>query len=376
MRKFMEAAFGDRRARVLALLALAVFAAGLFALPTSTAREAANNRLASYVAAGLFVVIALFSLIVEARQWPFTRANWRAAREARKALRTGRALPIPPLPRNLSKTQRERQPDVEAFTRQLIEVPWGQRVTIEGPALRPQFDQAVSVTRRIAGDWRKLAEPIAIFARMPAPWCYIGAAEVLQRLSFLVGRAFSPIGLRQGLRYIACAQAAEPDNADALITRARLLSSISDPRWLQLAEQTLTRAQAIAPNHPRLPSAEAALFERHGQKEKALACLEQAIARAQSPQDEVIARIQCAYMLLSLKRYDDAVAAYQTLLKTEPNDPWLWHNLSIALYILKRYEEALSCNERALSIMPFNTAFEYGQKIRQKLAAGAGVPHP
>jgi hypothetical protein len=132
MRKFMEAAVGDRRARIVTLLALAALAAALFALPTSTAQEAANNRLASYVAAGLLM-------------------------------------------------------------------------------------------------------PIAIFASMPAPWCYIGAAEVLQRLSFLVGGAFSPIGLRQGLRYIARAQAADPDNADALITRARLLASVSDPRWLKLA---------------------------------------------------------------------------------------------------------------------------------------------
>jgi tetratricopeptide (TPR) repeat protein len=81
-------------------------------------------------------------------------------------------------------------------------------------------------------------------------------------------------------------------------------------------------------------------------------------------------------MLLNLGRYDDAIAAYRTLLQTEPNDPWLWHNLSIALYSLQRYEEALSCNERALSIMPFNAAFTRGQMIRQKLAAGGGVPRP
>ena len=371
MRRFMDTAIGDRRARIVTLLALAVLAVIFIALPTSSAQESANNRLAGYAAVALFVLIAIFSLIVEITQWPFTRANRRAAREASAALKTGRAMPMPPLPRNLSKTQRDRQPDVEAFTLEIIEVPWGQRVSITGSELRTQFDQAVATTRRIAGDWRKLAEPVATFASMPAPWCYIGAAEVLQRLSFLVGGAFSPIGLRQGLRYIAQAQAVDPDNADALITRARLLASVSNPRWLKLAEETLTRVQAIAPNHPRLPAAEAQLFERYGQREKALACLEQSIARAQTSTDQVIARIQYANMLLNMDRNDDAIAAYRTLLQTEQNDPWLWHNLSIALYDVQRYDEALTANERALSIMPFNAAFARGQMIRQKLTASA-----
>lgn len=364
----MEMAIGERRARVITLVALAFLAAMLIFLPTSSAQESANNRLYGYIAAGLCALVLIFSIAVEVRELPFTRANSRAAGEARAALKTGGVMPIPPLPRQLSNVQRERQPDVERYTQQLIEVPWGQRVTISGSDLRPQFDQAVTLTRRVAGDWRKLDEPITIFASMPAPWCYIGAAEVLQRLSFLVGGAYSPVGLRQGLRFIAQAQAVEPDNVDALITRARILTSVSDSRWLKLAEATLARAQAIAPSHPRLPGVEATLFQRYGQKEKALACLEQAIARAQSPGDQVIARITYANQLLDMSRYDDAVSAYRTLLQTESNDPWLWHNLSIALYSLQRYDEALTCNERALSIMPFGAAFSFGDTIRKKLA--------
>ncbi len=372
----MDTAFGDRQSRLIALVALAFLAAILIFLPTSSAQETANNRMFGYVAAGLFALVAILALVLEAREWPFTRANMLAARQAGAALRSGHVMPIPPLPRRLSKTQRDRQPDVENYTRQLIEIPWGQRVTITGSDIRPQFDHAVTFTRRIAGDWRKLDEPIRVFASMPAPWCFIGAAEVLQRLSFLVGGAFSPVGLRQGLRFIAQAQAVDPDNADALITRARLLTSVSDLRWLQLAQDTLTRAQAIAPNHPRLPGAEATLFERYGQKEKALVAIEQAIARAQSPVDQTIARITYANMLLSMRRYDEAVSAYRTLLQTEGNDPWLWHNLSIALYNLQQYDEALSCNERALSIMPFGAAFERGAMIRKKLAERAQGGYP
>lgn len=377
MRQLIDMVTGNRSGRIITLVALAFLAAMLLFLPTSSTQEAANNHLFGYIAAGLFALIAVFSLALEARELPFTRADKWAAGEAAAALKTGRAMPIPPLPRDLSKIQRERQPQVESYVRQLIAVPWGQQVTITGSDLRPQFDQTISFVRRVSGDWGKFREPIQTFASMPAPWCYIGAAEVMQRLSFLVGGAFSPVGLRQGLRFIAQAQAVDPDNADALITRARLLTSVSDLRWLQLAQDTLQRAQAIAPNHPRLPGAEATLFERYGQKEKALACIEQSIARAQSPVDQTIARINYANMLLNMGRYDDAVSAYRTLLQTEQNDPWLWHNLSIALYSLQRYDEALSCNERALSIMPFNAAMVRGEMIRKKLDERArGVMYP
>ncbi|HEX9039344.1 MAG TPA: tetratricopeptide repeat protein [Ktedonobacterales bacterium] len=369
MRQFMERAVGDRQARLITLGALALLAIILLALPTSTAQETANNRLAGYVVTGLFVIVLIFSLVVEAQQWPFTRADLFAASQARAALRTGRAMPIPPLPRNLSRRQRQGQPDVENFARQLILVPWGQQVQITGADIRPAFDQATLVTRQYTGDWRKLREPIAVFAALPAPWCFVGAASVMARLSFLVGGAYAPIGVRQGLRFIAQAQAVDPENVDALLERAGLLADVYNPQWLKLAEQTLTRIQQIAPNHPRLPFAEAALFKRYGQREKALAALDQAIARAPSQPEWILARANYADTLLQMARWDEAEPRYRELLETERENPWLWHNYSIVLANLKRYDEALAANQRALSIMPFQVAFNYGESIRKRMAA-------
>jgi tetratricopeptide repeat protein len=371
VRAFVEILLGDRRARLIALVALGALAAALYFLPTSTGQEAANNRLGAYVCAGVFALVAILEVAVEIRQASVSRANFQGEAEMRAALRSPGVMPIPPLPKQLSKIQRERQPQVEGYVRQLKAVPWGQQVSMSGSDVRPAFDRAVTVTRRIAGDWGKLGEPIQIFAAMPAPWCYIGAAEVMHRLSFLVGGVFSPVGLRQGLRFIAQAQAVDPDNADALITRARLLSGMNDPYWLNLAGDTLARARTVAPNHFRLPASEAAYYNRLGQKERALACIEESIARAPTPTDRTIAQFTYADTLLDMGRNDEAVVAYRTLLETEASDPWLWHNLSIALYNLQRYDEALDCNQRVLSIMQFNAARVRGDMIRKKLAERA-----
>lgn len=372
MRAFVEIMLGDRRARLIGLIALGALAAALYFLPTSTAQEAANNRLGAYVCAGVFALVAILEIAVEIRLALFMGADFPGDAEMRAALRGPGVMPIPPLPKQLSKLQRQRQPQVESYVRQLKAVPWGQRVSISSFDVRPAFDRAVTVTRRIAGDWSKLAEPIQVFAGLPAPWCYIGAAEVMHRLSFLVGGAFSPVGLRQGLRFIAQAQAVEPDNADALITRARLLCGINDPYWLNLAGDTLARARAIAPSHFRLPATEASYYNRLGQRERALACVEESIARAPTPTDRTIAQFTYADTLLDMGRNDEAAAAYRALLETETNDPWLWHNLSIALYNLQRYDEALDCNQRALDIMQFNAAKAHGEMIRKKLAERAG----
>jgi tetratricopeptide (TPR) repeat protein len=249
-------------------------------------------------------------------------------------------------------------------------VPWGEQVTVSSTELRTLFDQTVATVRRVSGDWRKFAEPIEVFAGMPVPWCFIGAAEIMRPLSYTRGNLYVPYGLRQGLRFIALAQAADPENADALVTRARLLASSSNRTWLRLAEDTLRRVQAIAPQHPRLPSAEAILFGHFKEYDKALAAIDQAIALAPTPGEKVQAEISRANTLRALERYDEAIAAYQHLLQSETDDPWLWHNLSITLTNVKRYREALDANQHALALMPFAAAMELTPILRKLVEKG------
>ncbi len=73
-----------------------------------------------------------------------------------------------------------------------------------------------------------------------------GGSGVKERLGVLVQDSASP----------------GAENVDALLIRAMLLSCTSDPAWLELAQQTLQKAQELAPRHPRLPLAEVAYFRR------------------------------------------------------------------------------------------------------------------
>jgi tetratricopeptide (TPR) repeat protein len=371
--RMLDALLGNRVGRWTVVVLLAALGVMFIVLPNSTQKEHATNQTVGIALLGVEVLVLLAATYMEIRDWPITRLEGLYRRAARNTIRSGRALRIPALPPREVMATQDSLRHVRHFALELMSVPWGEEVRVSSTELRSLFDQTVADVRRVSGDWRKYAEPIETFAGMPSPWCFVGAAEIMQRLAYTRGNLYVPYGLRQGLRFIALAQAVDPENTDALVTRARLLASSSERTWLRLAEDTLRRVQAIAPQHPRLPSAEATLFSHFREYDKALAALDQAIARAPTPTDRVQAQIARANTLRALERYDEAITAYQQLLQTESDDPWLWHNLSITLAAEKRYQEALESNQRALSLMPFAAATELTPALRKLADAQGGT---
>jgi tetratricopeptide (TPR) repeat protein len=56
--------------------------------------------------------------------------------------------------------------------------------------------------------------------------------------------------------------------------------------------------------------------------------------------------------LLIMKRYDEAVAAYEQALMLDPTFIHAWNNKGTLFYNLKRYDEALAAYEQALDLDP------------------------
>ena len=79
--------------------------------------------------------------------------------------------------------------------------------------------------------------------------------------------------------------------------------------------------------------------------------------------------------LIELKRWDDAVAAADRLLATNPDDGRAWCQRAVALIGAGRYDEALVAADRAAGILP---AAEHPQRLpRCRLARhgqGEGSP--
>jgi tetratricopeptide (TPR) repeat protein len=289
---------------------------------------------------------------------------------AKQLIDNGKLLAIPPLPQTPPKgASADDLMNVERQALKMADLPWGEHPRIASvEEAYPLFNQTVGRVRAVTGDWSALSEPIGIFARLPKPLCFIGAAEVMHPLSYLRGDLWAPIGLRQGLRFIARAQYHDPEQPDALMIRAKLLTGYNSDLWLRLAEETLEIARRVAPQHPRLPDAEASLLIRRGKLEEALACIEASLANPPTQEEIHVALTRKARLLDRMKRYEEALATYDLVNERYPQDPWTWHNKSLLLLNLGRYQEALACNERALSIMDFNVARTTGERIRAKMA--------
>lgn len=329
------------------------------------------------IGAAFFFVLALVVLVGNIFIGRSRRRLRQTAAESearvKQMLAEGKLLPIPPLPKNPPQGASEDDlTQVATYVSQLREIPWGDHVEYPDERARAAFDTAMSEVLATSGDWAKLRGPIHVFAGLPNPLCYAGAAEVMFRLAYLSGTTFAPVGLQQGLRFAFRAQFHTPFQPDALVTQLKLLVACRAPYWQELATKTLGMIQQVAPNHPLLPQAEVFYHRVRGEYEEAVVCSDRALAVATTPAEKASILSSKALLLMSLKRNEDAVATFQTACALNPNDPWIWHNMTIPLVALGRYHEALQCSERALSIMDFSVARKQRENIMQKLAQQLG----
>lgn len=121
-------------------------------------------------------------------------------------------------------------------------------------------------------------------------------------------------------------------------------------------------------NFPQANSASLGLFDRYSSKIHLLMakgiCLEnlRRINEASEIVDQLLElepNLGSAVILKSLilkdrQDYWGAISLCDQVIKGNPNDEWAWHNKGNCLGFLGRFEEALSCFEKALSINPFN----------------------
>lgn len=361
----------------LTIILFLIAAAGIIAYPSISATQSASDGLTALVTGIVFAALGLVMLVFTIRIDLLLRrakgAEKEALARANDLKAQGLLLPIPALPPTPKGVSQESLDRVQGYADQMAKLPWGDNPQV-APADAPTvFNRTVARVRRIRGDWSQLGEPIDIFAGLPKPLCYAGAAEVMHRLSYIGGTIFGAVGLRQGLRFIARSQYIEPLQPDALVIRTKLLAASSSKIWLELADQTLERLREVAPNHQRLPDAEASIHLRRGEYEAAIACFDRVIANPPSPEEAFVALANKASALESLKRYDEALDAYHRVLEVDPNDAWVWHNMSILLQNQGRLDEALVANTHALAIMDFSNARVRREMILKQIAEHAGV---
>lgn len=342
---------------------------------------AADQDVTTTLVEGGFVLLCglallIFTILIEVRLRKAAAAKKASLARAEELVASGKVLAIPALPKTLPQgASADDLFTVEQYAVRMADLPWGAQPKVAAvEEAYPLFNRTVGRVRGVTGMWSELSEPIDISASLPKPLCYVGAAEIMYKLSYLRGTIWAPVGLRQGLRFIARAQYFDPEQPDALVARVNLLTGYPGEQWLKLAEETLAILKRVAPEHPRLPDAESNILVRRNRLDEAMACIEQTLAHPPTPEEEHVALSRKARNLDRMKQPEEALAAYDVVNERYPQDPWAWHNKSLLLINLNRLDDAWAANQRALSLMTFNNALKTRENILAKFAETGKTP--
>src|SRR5262249_59528595 len=249
------------------------------------------------------------------------------------------------------------------WARAMQHISWGNQPTVREAEVEQAFNVMAGRVTRVQANFSEFMPLIHAFAAMPAPFCYVGAAEIMLRLSRIDLYTYVPEGLIQALVFAAHAQCVSPLLPDALVTQVAILSAGRHRAWDRLATQTLHLLERVAPHHPRLACARYAYHRSRRDYDQALADCQ--LAQQQAPTDEErwAAFKGAADTLRDLGRLAEALAAYDVALTHDPHNPWTWHNKSLLLLQLGRPQEALVCNDHALSLAEFGAALSARKRI-------------
>lgn len=190
-----------------------------------------------------------------------------------------------------------------------------------------------------------------------------GVAGVLIAASYIQGGNYEESGLQEAEKWLNQAQELEPDRVEI-----NFLEAILYINWkkLDLARKVIQFLYADHPDNYHVCLAEM----RYWTEQKNTSQVEHwyrtaAEAAHANPRRLVNALNNLAKYYLVAVDYEKAIRAYEQLTKYDPNDPWLWHNLSIAYYETRQDAKAVEANKRALSIMDFGAARHVQEVLKQ-----------
>jgi tetratricopeptide (TPR) repeat protein len=258
-----------------------------------------------------------------------------------------------------------------ARAKELRALPWGQPVIADRRMAEAVYEQASAALADAEGNYDKFPAILRAALGCPLDLAYSLCAQTVRVYSFFSNDNFAPEGIRTALLFTADATKHDPTSIDAWITRASVACTMLDMQYKAIADYALKRAQALNPNHPRLPLVESAFARRWLRQDQYEESLRRVITYATAPVDRRTGFDRLALLYLQMDRLDDAIATYQQLFQEQPQGTaWTWHNYSLVLLRARRYQEALDASNHALSFFEFDVARDINNKAR----AGLGLP--
>jgi tetratricopeptide (TPR) repeat protein len=226
--------------------------------------------------------------------------------------------------------------------------------------VREHFYAAMDKANMYRGDPQPLVEALRLFWQTPsAPLFYAGVAYVHSLAAYVQNVAYSKVGLNIAREWLQRAQQITPNLTEPLIVQAFI--SIRDSQYRE-ARQTLERLQTAGADSFYFFTARMELCS-FGSRADREAAYQIAVARATNESQLVYVHNKAARYCSPFLEDRKALSLYQKILAITPEDPWVWHNMSIIYYRWSNLPKAWKCNKEALRIMDFGNAKSMRKRI-------------
>jgi tetratricopeptide (TPR) repeat protein len=256
---------------------------------------------------------------------------------------------------------------VEQILINLSDMQWG-GVPEPTPLGRQVFEVGVDKV----DEFRKSAEPLLnglqIFNTSDSrPYAYGGVSYTLVKASRKENGSYFQTGLDKAMEWLEDAQELAPDLVE--INAIEALIYIYSSRY-EDARLILDYLKGIAPNNYYLLIAEATYWQEHKKIDKTVEWYQAAINVADSVPRKLRLRGNLGDFFMNMRQFERALKVYQETIHFSKENPWIWHNMSIAHWHAHNYEEAFHCNRRALALSDLPEARRMEEALKEKLDKG------
>lgn len=235
-------------------------------------------------------------------------------------------------------------------------------VTTITPEQTAQYEQALDILNSYSGNPDTLTDAYKAFLDTKTrSYALAGAAQVMTAASYYRGDEYLAEGIKEALRLLEMAQEVDSTRQEINLVEASIYISaqrLDDAR--AVLDHLLDENAELTYQFCRveLAFADATRNPKQVQRWYGLA-----MERAQNASQQVYLLRQMGGFYLETHQYEACIQVYEQLLALNPRQPWTWHNMSIALFELKRYKEVSEANRRALALKDFGAARYMKQTI-------------
>jgi len=234
---------------------------------------------------------------------------------------------------------------------------------------RKTYDIGLDKAEEYKRDARVLAAALRTFQTGDSrPYAFAGVAYVLVMASRENDGSYAEIGLSSALEWLEKAQELAPDVVDINMIEAFIY--VYSGRFAD-ARLVLDFLESVNSNDYHVLRAEIAYWQEQGLLDETVSWYEKAAVAADSVPQKLRLRSSLGDCYLTMKQYEKAVEIYTEAIHFSRENPWLWHNLSLAYWNMEEDKEAARCNKHALTLNPdFPEARKMEAMLKERMEAG------